>query len=179
MTAATTAPTANEQRARDIFRRLFDDRDLTDPGSFWADGLAARLHALDLTLHGPDGMAGFFTSLFAAVPDFSMEIEEVVAHEHGATIRWRARGTFDGAPWQGIEATGSRVDLPGVDVMHFDAEGRVAANEVYYDGAEFARQIGMLPNRGSAADRAVLGAFNAATKARRRLRRGSPPERSR
>jgi steroid delta-isomerase-like uncharacterized protein len=171
MTAATTASAANEQRARDIFRRLFDERDLTDPGWYWADGLAARLHALDLTLRGPDGMAEFFTSLFAAVPDFTMEVEDVLAHEHGATIRWRARGTFDGAAWQGIEPTGSHIDLPGVDVMRFDADGRVVDNTVYYDGAEFARQIGMLPKRDSAADRAVLGAFNAATKAKRRLRR--------
>jgi predicted ester cyclase len=171
MTAAATAPAANEQRARDLFRRLFDDRDLTEPGWYWADGLVARLYALDLTLRGPDGMAGFFTSLFAAVPDFTMEIEDVQANESGATIRWRARGTFTGAPWMGIEPTGSRIDLPGVDVMRFDADGRVIDNAVYYDGADFARQIGMLPKRDSAADRAVLGAFNAATKARRRLRR--------
>ena len=170
MTAATTAA-ANEQRARDLFRRLFDERDLTEPGWYWAGGLVARLHALDLTLHGPDGMAGFLTSLFAAVPDFTMEIEDVLAHEQGATTRWRARGTFTGAPWMGIEPTGSRLDLPGVDVMRFDGDGRVVDNAVYYDGAEFARQIGMLPRRDSAADRAVLAGFNAATKARRRLRR--------
>ena len=171
MTAATTGSATNEQRARDIVRRLFDERDLTEPGWYWADGLVARLHALDLTLRGPDGMAEFFTSLFAAVPDFTMEVEDVLGHEQGATIRWRARGTFDGAPWQGIEPTGSHIDLPGVDVMRFDAGGRVIDNAVYYDGAEFAREIGMLPKRDSAADRAVLGAFNAATKAKRRFRR--------
>src|SRR5262249_39096569 len=104
--------------------------------------------------------------------DITMEVEDVLPHESGATIRWRARGTFDGAPWLGIEPTGSKIDLPGVDVMRFDAEGRVIDNAVYYDGAEFARQIGMLAKRGSAADRAVLGGFNAATKAKRRLRRG-------
>ena len=102
---ATTAPTAaaHEERARDLFRRLFDERDLTDPRWYWADGLVTRLHALDLTLRGPDGMADFFTSLFAAVPDFAMEVEAVDAHEDGATIRWRATGTFTGAPWVGIE----------------------------------------------------------------------------
>ena len=62
MTAPTAA--AHEERARDIFRRLFDERDLTDPRWYWADGLVTRLHALDLTLRGPDGMADFFTSLF-------------------------------------------------------------------------------------------------------------------
>ena len=169
MTAPTAA--AHEERARDVFRRLFDERDLTDPGWYWADGLVTRLHALDLTLRGPDAMADFFTSLFAAVPDFAMEVEAVHAHEDGATIRWRATGTFTGAPWMGIEPTGARIDLPGVDVMRLDAEGRVVDNAVYYDGATFAREIGMLPRRDSAADRAMLHAFNATTKAKRRFRR--------
>jgi hypothetical protein len=48
----------------------------------------------------------------------------------------------------------------------------VLDNVVYYDGATFAREIGMLPKRDSAADRALLQALNAATKAKRRLRRG-------
>jgi hypothetical protein len=34
------------------------------------------------------------------------------------------------------------------------------------DGAEFARQIGMLPARGSRADRAMLATFNTATRAK-------------
>jgi len=55
--------------------------------------------------------------------------------------------------------------------MRFDADGRVIDNAVYYDGATFAREIGMLPRRDSAADRAMLHAFNAATKAKRRFRR--------
>ena len=71
----------------------------------------------------------------------------------------------------GIEPTGTRIDLPGVDVLRFDPEGRVTENVVYYDGAAFARQIGMLPRRDSAADRAMLHAFNATTKAKRRFRR--------
>jgi steroid delta-isomerase-like uncharacterized protein len=168
-----TAPTAvaNEERARDIFRRLFEERDLTEPSWYWADDLITRFQALDMTVHGPDGMADFFTSVFAAMPDFAMEIEDVLAHERGATIRWRARGTFTGAPWQGIEPTGATIDLPGCDVMRFAADGRVTENVVYYDGATFARAIGMLPRRDSAADRAMLAGFNGVTKAKRRFRR--------
>ena len=169
MTTATA--TANETRARDIFRRLFDERDLTDPSWYWADELVTRLYALDLTVRGPDGMADFFTSLFAAVPDFAMEVVAVEPHEHGATIRWRATGTFTGAPWLGIEPTGAAIDLQGCDVMRLDGDQRVAENHVYYDGATFAREIGMLPRRDSAADRAMLHAFNATTKAKRRFRR--------
>jgi hypothetical protein len=55
-------------------------------------------------------------------------------------------------------------------VISFDSAGKIAQNTVYCDAAAFARQIGMLPREGSAADRAVLAAFNAITKAKTRLR---------
>ena len=74
----------------------------------------------------------------------------------------------------GRRATGGSLrSLVGLAVRpaRFDADGRVIDNVVYYDGATFAREIGMLPRRDSAADRAMLHAFNATTKAKRRFRR--------
>lgn len=60
--------------------------------------------------------------------------------------------------------------LRGCDVFRFTEEGKLDVNTIYYDGAEFARQLGMLPPRDSVADRAFLGAFNARVRLRRRLR---------
>ena len=48
-------------------------------------------------------------------------------------------------------------------------EGRIRRNTIYYDGASFARQIGLLPAKGSLADRALLSAFNARARAMRRF----------
>jgi hypothetical protein len=56
-------------------------------------------------------------------------------------------------------------------VFRFTDDGKVDINTIYQDGAEFARQIGMLPARGSAADRALAGGFNIRMRLRRRLRR--------
>ena len=41
--------------------------------------------------------------------------------------------------------------------------GSIQHNTIYYDGATFARQIGLLPGLGSRADQALLAAFNAKT----------------
>jgi hypothetical protein len=60
-------------------------------------------------------------------------------------------------------------------VLDLDLDGKVDQNTVCYDGAAFARQIGILPRQGSTDDRAVLAAFNPATrdkKTRVRNRRG-------
>ena len=41
------------------------------------------------------------------------------------------------------------------------------SNTAYYDGASFARQVGMLPPEGSGAERTMKSAFNAVTKVRK------------
>jgi steroid delta-isomerase-like uncharacterized protein len=119
---------------------------------------------------GRDAIRGFFAELFAAAPDFEIHVDRVAAEGNVAVVQWHASGTFDGGPFQGIEPTGRRIDIRGVDVMDIE-DGLVRHNTIYYDGATFARQIGMLPRKDSAADRAVLRAFNATTRARAALRR--------
>ena len=56
-----------------------------------------------------------------------------------------------------------------------DAEGLVIDNTIYWDGAAFARQIGMLPSKGSRVDRAVTHAFNTITWVRTLGGRRLPP----
>lgn len=123
-------------------------------------------------MRGKDALAEFFRKLFAAFPDWTLEIEQTVDDgDSRAVVQWTAHATFDGPPWHGIEPTGHKLTVRGVDVISLDGDGRVAQNTVYYDGSAFARQIGMLPHEGSAADRAVLAAFNATTKTKTRLRK--------
>ena len=88
---------------------------------------------------------------------------------------WRASGTFAGdSDYQGIRPTGGRVELRGLDLFTV-RDGLIAANVAFPDGLGFARQIGMLPEPGTGAETAVLRAFNAKTRAARKLA-GSPAE---
>jgi steroid delta-isomerase-like uncharacterized protein len=120
---------------------------------------------------GREAVRGFFAELFAAVPDYEMEVEQVVAEANAVVVRWRASGTFDGGPFQGIQASGRSLEIRGVDVFEVDG-GQILRNTVYYDGASFARQVGLLPREGSLADRAALRLFNARVRLRRLFRRG-------
>jgi steroid delta-isomerase-like uncharacterized protein len=120
-------------------------------------------------VRGRAAIRRFFDEMFTAFPDFEISVERIVADDEGAAVQWRAHGTFSGGPFQGIEPTGRRVDIRGLDLMEI-AGGLVRHNTIYYDGASFARQIGLLPRADSAADKAMISAFNAATRARRRIR---------
>ena len=81
---------------------------------------------------------------------------------------WRSTGTFSGAPFQGVEPTGARIDFEGCDVFTLD-KGLIQQNNVYYDGAEFARQAGLLPPRDSVAEQRMTALVNARTRLFRRL----------
>jgi steroid delta-isomerase-like uncharacterized protein len=169
MEASTDTRTLSE-RAREIFSAIFNDRDLSDPYRYWTDESVDYFLAAGREVRGAQALAQWFRDLFAAIPDWSLEIENTVDDgDSQVVVQWRATGTFTGAPFLGVEPNGRHVDIRGCDVIRVDEHGKVVTNTVYYDAAEYARQIGMLPPRDSAADRVMLAAFNGATKLRRRL----------
>jgi steroid delta-isomerase-like uncharacterized protein len=118
----------------------------------------------------------FFDEMIAAFPDFEIAADAIVADRSKAVVQWHAAGTFTGGSFQGVEPTGRHVELRGVDVMEI-AKGHVHHNTIYYDGASFARQIGLLPRAQSTADRTIMSTFNAVTRLRGAMRRSASPER--
>jgi steroid delta-isomerase-like uncharacterized protein len=121
-------------------------------------------------LRGRDEVRAFFDGLFNAVPDFEMKVVRTVRERDTVVVQWRARGTFTGGPlYNGVQATGAEVQLRGCDV--FDVRGDlIVANIAFADGLELARNLGMFPPQDSPAERAMIGAFNTATKVRAAVR---------
>ena len=68
----------------------------------------------------------------------------------------------------GILPNGKRVEVRTVEVMELE-DGKIVRNTIYYDGAAFARQIGMLPEQESGAEKAMIAAFNTVTKMRQAI----------
>ena len=168
------ATTTSTPAAVDLGRRLIEAvgrRDLDAVRPFWTEDTVDVFYALGAReVRGPAALTAFFEETFAAYPDFNMQVVSATGDETRAAIRWRITGTFSGATFEGIEPTGRRVELDGVDVMEF-RDGKLLRNDVYYDGATFARQVGMLPPLGSPADKAMTAAFNATTALKKRLKR--------
>ena len=169
MEAGTTQQVKTpEERTREAFDML-NRHDLSKASEVWGPDTVDDFVAVG-AYRGTEAIADFFRGMMAALPDFSIEVERILADGQFTTVQWHARGTFSGGPFLGIEPTGRAVDFRGVDVMEWSEEGPLVHNTIYYDGAEFARQIGMLPPRDSAGDRAITGAFNAVTKVRARVK---------
>jgi len=156
----------------EVARAYFDAHARRDP-----DGLRALYSddvVIDITsqgvFRGPDECRDYFAAVYAAVPDAEMIVDRVIPGEGLAVVQWRLRGNFTGSSLPpGIEATGGWVELRGCDVVEV-AGDKITRNTAYVDGMELARSLGMMPAAGSGPERAMVQAFNLATKARQMIR---------
>ena len=153
-----------ERAARGYFDALAA-RDVNAAVQVWREDAVDDIVPFGI-LRGRDAIKGYLQELFGAMPDARITVERMTADERGAAVRWRAVGTFSGEPFQGLEPTGSRIDLRGIDDLEVE-DGSIVHNTGVYDGAAFARQIGLLPPEDSGADRAIRAGFNTVTKLRR------------
>ena len=152
----------------ELVRWAFDALNRRDLGALrqtWTADTVDRFP--DRTCRGPDEIAAYFEEAFAAMPDWRMEVVAIAEQGDDVFAHWHLEGTHQG-PFAGIEPTGRRLAIDGID--HFVIrDGRVVTNFVVFDQMQYARQVGMMPPDASAADRAMKAVFNARTKLGRRL----------
>ena len=162
MAAEAQTAESTERIARDYFARV-SARDPDGMMEFWVPGKGANIHGI-VDLVAPDGYRAWFANLFAAIPDIRFEVEEVVADETRAVVRWRARGTFNGsAQFEGFDPNGAEIEMVGLDLLTIE-NGKLVDNQAYTNAMQLARQIGAMPPQGSPADKTMIGAFNLKTR---------------
>ena len=112
---------------------------------------AAVAHAVtgtyvDPTLPAPingDDLGANVEALCAAFPDLRFVLEGTNVDGETVIVRWRMRGTNDGAPLPGAPApTNGTIDLPGIDVITTN-DGKVVDVIGYFDQKAFIEQLGM------------------------------------
>jgi steroid delta-isomerase-like uncharacterized protein len=138
-------------------------RDIDAMVACWKPGGIENIAPVGRPLSVPDEMRAFFEETFAAMPDMRFEVLDVVAARNQAAVRWHATGTFCGGTFQGIEPTGARVELEGIDLLTVE-DGKIIRNDAYYDSGQFARAVGLLPPQESTTERRMAAAFNTRTR---------------
>lgn len=142
-------------------------RDLDAMAACWHPGGIDRMGGHQ-ELEVPAGMRAFFGEVFGAFPDFELIVLQRIAAGDRCTVHWRATGTFAGAAFQGVEPTGARVRIEGLDLLTIE-DGLISRNEAFFDGAEMARQLGVLPAVGSAQEQRMNALVNRGIRAKRRI----------
>lgn len=163
--AATETKTEKPKTTAQIAKAYFGaiaDRDLDLAVSLWKPGSRDLIHGI-AEMTAPNEIKAFFTSMYAAFPDWEFEILELASSGKNAACRWRTTGTFAGpGRFQGLAPTGASIVMEGCDMLRVE-DGQIVENNAYTNGALVAQQLGLLPPQGSTADRVITGAFNAKT----------------
>src|SRR3954469_13131640 len=162
--------TSAEEVARGYFGAL-ERMDRNAQREWYHEQSGATFHGGE-TLDSKAAVVAYFDGLYAAIPDFRLEIVEITAQGDRAAVQWHITGTFAGpGNFQGLEPTGARLDITGCDVLRA-RDGKVAWIDAYVDNMAIGVQLGVLPPPDSKAQERMTKAFNAKTRFSRRMTGG-------
>lgn len=84
------------------------------------------------------------TGIFAAFPEFKLEIKSLVIAGDWVGAEWVETGTHTGA--MGPNApTGKNFSVRGASILQVH-EGKIKRQTLYWASATFLRQVGLMPN---------------------------------
>src|SRR5437764_13907613 len=160
--ATTEQATSAGEVARGYFGAL-GKRDRNAQREWYGPQMRGDIHGVT----GPIDRAGlieYFDALYAAIPDFQLDVLDLVAEDDKAVVRWHVSGTFAGpGHFQGLEPNGARIDIEGCDFVTVK-DGKVHFIDAYTDNATIARQLGVLPPAGSPAEQRLTKVMNVRTR---------------
>ena len=126
------------------------------------------------TMRGHADVREFLDHTWRALPDLEFELGEepfLLPGGAKAVLYWKGTATFTGPlDPPGFAASGARLAFDGFD-LHEYRDGRVARLRIVFDVMDVSRQAGLMPKRGSGAEKAGAAVQRIAMQARDRLRR--------
>jgi steroid delta-isomerase-like uncharacterized protein len=124
--------------------RLFlaeEDKRGVPPAELCAPGFTALIAGFPpMDLAGVTDLAKVF---YGAFPDIQQTIEDVLADEDKAALRFSATGTHQG-DLMGTPPTGKQIKISGMAIFHI-AEGKVTEWAEVFDQMTLMQQIGAIP----------------------------------
>ncbi len=163
---------AGEERERLMrdYLAAWNDRDAGRIADFFTQDATYEDRGAGTVLHGRAEIKSHAARVHGGFGDLEFELVKAAHGDDFTAGEWRSRMTHTGA-FEGLAPTGRVVESAGVDVATLDGEGRIRHLASYYDGAEIMRDLGLLPERGSRTERALVRASSALSSARRRAAR--------
>ncbi len=131
-------PEANKAILRRITEEALNQRNLSLVDEFYATDYVFHLPGTP-DIHGPEGFKQYFSTAFAAFPDFHLTTEDMIAEEDKVVSRVTIRGTHKGE-FMGIPPTGKEVTATGILIQRF-ADGKIVEDWESFDFLGFMQQL--------------------------------------
>jgi steroid delta-isomerase-like uncharacterized protein len=93
---------------------------------------------------GHEELKAWAAGVFAAIPDFKLEVKSLFVAGDWAGCEWIETGTQTGE-MPPFPATGKSFSVRGASIVEV-REGKVSREAMYWDSATFLRQLGLMPD---------------------------------
>jgi predicted ester cyclase len=157
---------ANEATTRRLYQAVWNERRIALVEEWVTPDFVGYYSAYPAPVQGLEGFRGFVTDLLTAFPDVTMTLQETMAVADKVVSRVRMTGTHNGA-MLGFAPTGRKVDVEYIAIERY-LDGLCVEEWVQSDDLRLSRQIGALPEPGSAGERAAKALHRVAAARMRR-----------
>jgi len=128
---------------RRVVEEVLNQKDLDLVDEFYATDYVFHVPG-NPTIRSSEGFKQYFSTLFAAFPDFHITIEDIFAEGDKVVSRLTMRGTQTGE-FMGIPPTGKQTTATGILINRF-ADGKIVEDWESYDFLSFMQQLGIIPS---------------------------------
>jgi len=80
----------------------------------------------------------------AAMPDYNVSIDDLIAEGDRVAARFTMRGTHTGADFLGLPASGRKINVTGISIFRI-ADGKIAEHWANEDALGLLQQLGAMP----------------------------------
>jgi steroid delta-isomerase-like uncharacterized protein len=162
----TASREIDRERLMSDYLAAWNARDPERIASFFAEDAVYDDRGAGAVARGPEEISAHAARVHSAFPDLHFELVRAAHGDEFTAGEWRSRMTHRGEI-DGLAPTGRVVESAGVDVATLDDDGRIVHLASYYDGAEIMRDLGVLPARGSRAEKVLAGIASLPARLRR------------
>jgi len=141
----TTTPEQNKETVSAFAREVFGNKNLQYAEDHLADDFVEH-QVFPGTTPDKKGAIDSYQIFFAASPDMTAEIHDMVAAGDRVAIRATYRGTDKGGFIPGMPATGKPFAMPAIYIVRMDDEGKIAEHWGVVDTIATMGQLGLLPS---------------------------------
>src|SRR3712207_363205 len=103
-------------------------------------------HEPDQDIRGYEQAKQFVSSFFAAFPDITITVDDVIAEGDKVVSRYTIRGTHQGETEEFGTPTGRQIELQGLTMHRFE-DGEIVEGWERYDNLSALQQLGLAPEQ--------------------------------
>lgn len=118
----------------------WNKKDLDAVDTYFSKNIIRKVNSVNLASSKNELMADM-QLYFTGFPDLEIQSSNMLADGSEIYMSWTITGTNTGRFGE-LPATGKKVQISGISRMEFDDEGKIVAEEVYYNELSLLQQMG-------------------------------------